>query len=225
MIDTLRAERAKAVDEAARLQRELDGVAAAAAGSVRSASAEVGTLREERELIRNRVVADDLADRQAESLNVANSLEATMSTRVVHVEIHGQQYAIRSELDPGTSARSPRTSTRRCAWPRASWPAPTRCASPSSPPSTSSTSSAAPAPTPPASKAASSPAPPTSRRIRAMRVLVTRSSRFGNVKPCNRVIGNHAIADCPISQALVSTFPALFVMVQECRLSRCFTTK
>jgi cell division protein ZapA len=32
---------------------------------------------------------------------VANSLEATMSTRVVHVEIHGQQYAIRSDLDPG----------------------------------------------------------------------------------------------------------------------------
>ena len=35
MIDTLRAERAKAVDEAARLQRELDGAARAAHRGVR----------------------------------------------------------------------------------------------------------------------------------------------------------------------------------------------
>ena len=47
MIDTLRAERARAVDEAARLQRELEAS---------TASAEAGALREERELIRNRVV-------------------------------------------------------------------------------------------------------------------------------------------------------------------------
>jgi regulator of replication initiation timing len=55
MIDTLRAERAKVVDEAARLQRELD----AARGKLTeaaTASAEASTLREERELIRNRVV-------------------------------------------------------------------------------------------------------------------------------------------------------------------------
>jgi regulator of replication initiation timing len=55
MIDTLRAERAKAVDEAGRLQRELDamrGRLAEASGTV----AELGTLREEREVVRNRVV-------------------------------------------------------------------------------------------------------------------------------------------------------------------------
>jgi len=54
VIDALRAERAKAVDEAARLQRELD----AARGRLHEAagaSAEVTTLREERELIRTRV--------------------------------------------------------------------------------------------------------------------------------------------------------------------------
>lgn len=55
MIDTLRAERAKAVDEAARLQRELDA-AQARLTEASGASAEVGSLREERELIRNRVV-------------------------------------------------------------------------------------------------------------------------------------------------------------------------
>jgi regulator of replication initiation timing len=54
MIDTLRAERAKAVDEAARLQRELDGVRARLHEAA-SATAEAATLREERELIRSRV--------------------------------------------------------------------------------------------------------------------------------------------------------------------------
>jgi uncharacterized coiled-coil DUF342 family protein len=54
MIDTLREERAKAADEITRLQRELDASRARlteAAGT----SAEVSTLREERELIRQRV--------------------------------------------------------------------------------------------------------------------------------------------------------------------------
>jgi regulator of replication initiation timing len=55
MIDTLRAERARAVDEAARLQRELDA-ARQRLNEASSASAEIGSLREERELIRNRVV-------------------------------------------------------------------------------------------------------------------------------------------------------------------------
>ena len=55
MIDTLRAERAKAVDEAARLQRELDGLRQRLQ-EASGATVEVGTLREERELIRNRVV-------------------------------------------------------------------------------------------------------------------------------------------------------------------------
>jgi uncharacterized coiled-coil DUF342 family protein len=55
MIDTLRAERAKAVDEAARLQRELDAAQKRLAEASGAAS-EIGTLREERELIRNRVV-------------------------------------------------------------------------------------------------------------------------------------------------------------------------
>ena len=54
VIDTLRAERAKATDEAARLQRELDA-ARARLNDAATATAEVSTLREERELIRNRV--------------------------------------------------------------------------------------------------------------------------------------------------------------------------
>jgi uncharacterized coiled-coil DUF342 family protein len=55
LVDTLRAERAKAVDEASRLQRELDG-ARARLTEATGASAEISTLREERELVRNRVV-------------------------------------------------------------------------------------------------------------------------------------------------------------------------
>jgi regulator of replication initiation timing len=55
MIDTLRAERAQAMDELARLQRELDA-AKARLGEVAGATAEVSALREERELIRTRVV-------------------------------------------------------------------------------------------------------------------------------------------------------------------------
>jgi uncharacterized coiled-coil DUF342 family protein len=55
MIDNLRAERAKAADEVVRLQRELDASKARLTEAV-STTAEVGTLREERELIRNRVV-------------------------------------------------------------------------------------------------------------------------------------------------------------------------
>lgn len=55
MVDTLRGERAKAVDDAARLQREVDG-ARARLNEIAGASAEVTTLREERELLRNRVV-------------------------------------------------------------------------------------------------------------------------------------------------------------------------
>ncbi len=54
MIDTLRAERAKAVDEATRLQRELDGMRSRLQ-EASTVSAEVATLREERELIRSRV--------------------------------------------------------------------------------------------------------------------------------------------------------------------------
>jgi regulator of replication initiation timing len=54
MIDILRAERAQAVDEAARLQRELDAARERLSQSS-GASAEISTLREERELIRTRV--------------------------------------------------------------------------------------------------------------------------------------------------------------------------
>jgi regulator of replication initiation timing len=54
VIDTLRAERTKAADESARLQRELDA-ARARLSEAATATAEVSTLREERELIRNRV--------------------------------------------------------------------------------------------------------------------------------------------------------------------------
>jgi len=55
MTDTLRAERARAVDEAARLQRELDATRTRLSEAA-SASTEIATLREERDLIRNRVV-------------------------------------------------------------------------------------------------------------------------------------------------------------------------
>jgi uncharacterized coiled-coil DUF342 family protein len=54
MIDTLREERAKAADEVARLQRELDA-SRARLNEAATTSAEVSTLREERELIRQRV--------------------------------------------------------------------------------------------------------------------------------------------------------------------------
>jgi regulator of replication initiation timing len=55
MIDTLRGERAKAVDEVGRLQRELESTRARLAEAT-GASAEVSVLREEREVVRNRVV-------------------------------------------------------------------------------------------------------------------------------------------------------------------------
>ncbi len=54
MIETLRGERARAVDDATRLQRELDA-ARSRLGEASGASAEAATLREERELIRARV--------------------------------------------------------------------------------------------------------------------------------------------------------------------------
>jgi len=55
MIETLRAERARAADEIARLQREVDA-ARSRLGEAAGASAEVTALREERDLIRARVV-------------------------------------------------------------------------------------------------------------------------------------------------------------------------
>jgi peptidoglycan hydrolase CwlO-like protein len=55
MIDSLRADRAKALDEMARLERELD-TARARLGEASGATAEAAGLREERELIRTRVV-------------------------------------------------------------------------------------------------------------------------------------------------------------------------
>ena len=55
LIDTLRDERSKALDETARLQREMEGLRARLAEAT-TATAEISTLREEREVIRNRVV-------------------------------------------------------------------------------------------------------------------------------------------------------------------------
>jgi hypothetical protein len=55
IIDTLRADRAKALDEVGRLEREL-GAAKNRLGEAAGAAAELTTLREERELIRTRVV-------------------------------------------------------------------------------------------------------------------------------------------------------------------------
>jgi regulator of replication initiation timing len=54
MIDALRAERTKAVDEAAGLRRELDAARARLADAT-AASAELATLRDEREAVRSRV--------------------------------------------------------------------------------------------------------------------------------------------------------------------------
>jgi uncharacterized coiled-coil DUF342 family protein len=54
MIDSLRTDRTRALDEVARLEREVDA-ARARLNEASGASAEVATLREERELIRNRV--------------------------------------------------------------------------------------------------------------------------------------------------------------------------
>jgi len=54
LVDSLRADRAKAVDEAARLQRELDQLKSRLS-EASTASAEAATLREERELVRARV--------------------------------------------------------------------------------------------------------------------------------------------------------------------------
>jgi SMC interacting uncharacterized protein involved in chromosome segregation len=55
MIDRLRADHARAADEIARLQRELD-TAHAQLSDASTTSAELTTLRDERELIRDRVV-------------------------------------------------------------------------------------------------------------------------------------------------------------------------
>jgi uncharacterized coiled-coil DUF342 family protein len=54
MIDSLRSDRSQALDEVARLEREVDA-ARARLNEASGASADLVTLREERELIRNRV--------------------------------------------------------------------------------------------------------------------------------------------------------------------------
>lgn len=54
LIDTLRADRARALEDAARLQKELEAAKARLADAA-GASAELATLREERDLIRGRV--------------------------------------------------------------------------------------------------------------------------------------------------------------------------
>ena len=54
VIDSLRAEKARALDESARLQQEINALKARLADGATAAS-EASTLREERELIRTRV--------------------------------------------------------------------------------------------------------------------------------------------------------------------------
>jgi regulator of replication initiation timing len=54
LIDTLRADKARAIEEAARLQQEVGSLKARLSEQA-NASAEVSSLREERELIRGRV--------------------------------------------------------------------------------------------------------------------------------------------------------------------------
>lgn len=55
MIETLRTERTQALDSVARLERELE-VAKTRVSETEAANVEAGSLREEREKIRNRVV-------------------------------------------------------------------------------------------------------------------------------------------------------------------------
>lgn len=55
MIETLRTDRTKALDSVARLERDLDA-ATTRITELESTTAEAGSLREEREKIRNRVV-------------------------------------------------------------------------------------------------------------------------------------------------------------------------
>jgi uncharacterized coiled-coil DUF342 family protein len=55
LVDTLRAERARALDDAARLQHELDA-AQERLSQAATAGAEIASLREERDLIKTRVV-------------------------------------------------------------------------------------------------------------------------------------------------------------------------
>ena len=66
MIDRMRAEQARAIDENARLTREVDAMQARVAGA-EGVTAEVATLRQERDLIRSRV--DEMLT-QIESLNL-----------------------------------------------------------------------------------------------------------------------------------------------------------
>jgi regulator of replication initiation timing len=54
LVDTLRADKARAIDDAARLQQEVQALKSRLTDAA-GASAEVGTLREERDLIRTRV--------------------------------------------------------------------------------------------------------------------------------------------------------------------------
>ena len=54
LVDTLRADKARAVDDAARLQQEVNALKARLSDAA-GASVEVTTLREEREMIRSRV--------------------------------------------------------------------------------------------------------------------------------------------------------------------------
>ena len=54
LVDTLRADKARAIDEAARLQQEVSALKARLSDAA-GASAEITTLREERDLIRTRV--------------------------------------------------------------------------------------------------------------------------------------------------------------------------
>ncbi len=105
VIDTLRAEKAKAIDDSARLQQEVAALKARLADAA-GASAELATMREERDLIRTRVAQMISHDRQAESLTPGMA-----DSRVVHVDIQGQRYAIRSALDPKYVADSRRSWT------------------------------------------------------------------------------------------------------------------
>jgi len=54
LVDTLRADKARAIDEISRLQQEVNAMRARLSDAA-GASNEVATLREEREMIRNRV--------------------------------------------------------------------------------------------------------------------------------------------------------------------------
>ena len=127
MIDTLRAERAKAVDEAARLQRELDARSRAALsrGAAGALGRGRGRCAKNASSSATASVADDHADRQAQSAEALRVVSVRGRPRSYADPRRSRRHSRPALRDPERArpavhrrARRP-TSTRRCARPRA----------------------------------------------------------------------------------------------------------